>query len=40
VIFYGEELTVRLAAGFVLIFAAIIISETKLNFLRKEACGR
>lgn len=40
VIFYGEKLSLRLAAGFVLIFAAIIISETKLNFLRKEACIR
>lgn len=35
VIFYGEQLTLRLAAGFVLIFAAVIISETKLSFLKK-----
>lgn len=33
VIFYGEQLTLRLAAGFVLIFTAVLISETKLSFL-------
>ncbi len=36
VIAYGEKLTLRLAIGFVLIFAAIIISETKLSFLKKK----
>ena len=35
VIFYGEQLTVRLGLGFVLIFAAVIISETKLSFLKR-----
>ncbi len=35
VIFYGEKITTMLAIGFVLIFAAIIVSETKLKFLRK-----
>lgn len=36
VLLYGEKLTGQLAAGFVLIFAAILISETKLGFLRKR----
>lgn len=35
VLFYGEKLTGRLILGFVLIFIAILISETKLSFLRK-----
>ncbi len=34
VMFYGEQLTLRLLIGFVLIFAAVIISETKLSFIR------
>lgn len=38
VLFYGEKLSFRLAAGFVLIFAAIIISETKLGFLKRNVC--
>ncbi len=33
VIFYHEQLTVREIAGFVLIFIAVVISETKLEFL-------
>lgn len=36
VIFYHEALTVRELAGFVLIFCAILISETKLGFLRRR----
>jgi len=36
VIFYGEQLTARLACGFGLIFFAVIISETKLSFLRRK----
>lgn len=32
-IFYGEHLTLRLAAGFAIIFFAVILSETKLQFL-------
>ena len=32
-VFYGEALTARLAAGFLLIFIAVIVSETKLSFL-------
>lgn len=36
VLLYGEELTGRLILGFILIFAAILISETKLNFLHKR----
>ncbi len=35
VIFYHEVVTLRLFMGFGLIFIAIIISETKLNFLMK-----
>ena len=40
VIFYGEHIGFRLFTGFVLIFAAIIISETKLGFLRKSRAAR
>jgi len=36
VIFYHEEITLPLFIGFVLIFLAVIISETKLGFLRKR----
>lgn len=36
VLLYGEQLTVRLVLGFVLIFCAVIISETKLGFLRRK----
>ena len=36
VIFYHEALTVRELAGFVLIFCAVLISETKLGFLRRR----
>ncbi len=35
-LFYNERLTLRLAAGFLLIFLAVILSETKLSFLRKK----
>lgn len=35
IIFYGEQLTVRLVWGFLLIFIAIVVSETKLSFLKK-----
>ncbi len=35
VIFYKEEINLRLLLGFLLIFLAVIISETKLSFLRK-----
>lgn len=34
VVFYGEALTIRLICGFLLIFASVLISETKLSFLR------
>lgn len=37
VILYHEQMTLRLAAGFALTFLAVIISETKLAFLRKKA---
>ncbi len=36
-IFYGEALTARLVAGFLLIFFSVIVSETKLKFLFKPA---
>ncbi|MDF2985933.1 MAG: protein of unknown function transrane [Eubacterium sp.] len=34
VMFYGEQLTLRLIIGFILIFIAVIISETKLSFIK------
>lgn len=38
-LFQKERLTVLLAAGFVLIFISVLISETKLSFLRSEKAG-
>lgn len=35
-LFYHEKLTLRLLFGFTLIFVAVLISETKLQFLRKK----
>ena len=35
VIFYGDKVTVPMAIGFVLIFVAVLCSETKFSFLRK-----
>lgn len=35
VAFYGEQLTLRELAGFAIIFIAVIISETKLQFLKR-----
>ena len=35
IIFYGEQLTMKLFLGFLFIFIAVIILETKLNFLVK-----
>ena len=35
-VFYHERFTLRLIAGFVLVFAAVLISETKLSFLRRK----
>ena len=32
----AETLTLRMLTGFALIFAAVIVSETKLSFLRKK----
>lgn len=32
----AEEMTLKLAAGFLLIFGAVLISETKLSFLKKS----
>lgn len=36
VIFYGDPVTLRLLAGFALIFVAVVCSETKFSFLRKK----
>jgi D-alanyl-D-alanine carboxypeptidase/drug/metabolite transporter (DMT)-like permease len=35
VIFYKEVLTLKMIIGFILIFSAIVISETKLEFIKK-----
>lgn len=37
VIFYGDEVTVQLLAGFALIFVAVVCSETKFSFLHRRA---
>ena len=37
VIFYGDPVTPRLAAGFALIFVAVVCSETKFSFLRRQS---
>ena len=36
VLLYGEVLSVKVVSGFVLIFIALIISETKLSFLKRN----
>ena len=36
VMFYNEQLTVKLVSGFALIFIAVIVSETKLSFLLRK----
>lgn len=36
VIFFHEQVTLKLLVGFALIFIAVLISETKLSFLRKK----
>lgn len=36
VIFYGDKVTIRLLAGFALIFVAVVCSETKFSFLRRK----
>lgn len=36
VIFYHEVLTIKIVIGFILIFSAIVISETKLSFLTNK----
>ncbi len=39
-IFYAdEEFTLRLAIGFIMIFIAIVISETQLSFLKRKSKG-
>lgn len=35
VLFYKEAVTLKVGIGFVLVFAAVIVSETKLSFLKK-----
>lgn len=37
VMFYGEQLTLKLVIGFILIFTAVIVSETKLSFLKRNS---
>ena len=37
VIFYGDEVTAQLLAGFALIFVAVVCSETKFSFLKRRA---
>ena len=37
VIFYGDQVTVPMALGFVFIFVAVLCSETKFSFLRKAS---
>jgi len=36
VIFYNEPMSIRLILGFAAMFAAVLISETKLSFLKKK----
>ena len=39
-IFLGEVLTIKMAAGCILIFTAVIMAETKFEFLkRKKTAG-
>ncbi len=38
--FYNEAITLMLGVGFVLIFMAILVSETKLKFLRMSAVAK
>ena len=40
VLFYHEHLSFKTAAGFVLIFVAVLISETKLSFLKPRSAKR
>ncbi len=37
VVFYGDPVTLRLLAGFVLIFVAVVCSETKFSFLHRKS---
>lgn len=39
VLLYGEILTLKVFSGFILIFIAIIISETKLSFIKTKGWG-
>ena len=35
-IFYDEQITLRIALGFIMIFVSVIISETKLSFIQRR----
>ena len=37
VVFYGDQVTLPMAVGFVCIFIAVVCSETKFSFLRRKA---
>lgn len=39
VLFFNEQLTVKLFFGFLIMFIAVLISETKLSFLRRGREG-
>lgn len=39
ILLYGEKITPQIGMGFVLIFVAIIISETKLSFIKTKKSG-
>lgn len=39
VVFYNEPITLRLLLGFAVIFAAVMVSETKLGFIRGRGAG-
>ena len=40
VLFAGDQVSLRMAAGFVLIFVAVVCSETKLSFLSRPTSGK
>jgi hypothetical protein len=39
VLFYGDKVTGRMLVGFVLIFVAVVCSETKFSFLKRPKKG-
>ena len=40
VLFYGDQVTPQMMLGFVLIFVAVVCSETKFSFLRGRTAGK